>query len=178
MKANIAVDAHSRLVHTIITTAANKSDIEQIADLLRGKEQRVWADSGCRGTQAGGAPGSKLAHRRAPERHRQAARGAPQGGGQKRECRMASVRAKVGYPFRVIKRQFGLMKVRFRGLTKNTARADPVRVGRPSDGMATFDRDGRSPSVKRTRHDERGQDRSKRRLVNFIVRRRNSMHNT
>src|SRR5665213_1850320 len=37
------------------------------------------------------------------------------------EKRKASVRAKVEHPFRVIKRQFGLMKVRFRGLVKNTA---------------------------------------------------------
>ncbi len=40
---------------------------------------------------------------------------------QKREHRKASVRAKVEHPFRVIKRQFGLTKVRFRGLAKNTA---------------------------------------------------------
>ena len=40
---------------------------------------------------------------------------------QKREHRKASVRAKVEHPFRVIKRQFGLTKVRVRGLTKNTA---------------------------------------------------------
>lgn len=33
----------------------------------------------------------------------------------------ASVRAKVGHPFRVIKRQFGHVKVRYRGLAKNTA---------------------------------------------------------
>jgi transposase, IS5 family len=38
-----------------------------------------------------------------------------------REHRKASIRAKVEHPFRVIKRQFGLMKVRFRGLQKNTA---------------------------------------------------------
>ena len=31
------------------------------------------------------------------------------------------MRAKVEHPFRVIKRQFGLAKVRFRGLAKNTA---------------------------------------------------------
>jgi len=37
-----------------------------------------------------------------------------------RERRKASIRAKVEHPFRVIKRQFGLMKVRFRGLHKNT----------------------------------------------------------
>ena len=40
---------------------------------------------------------------------------------QKQEHRKASVRAKVEHPFRVIKRQFGLTKVRFRGLAKNTA---------------------------------------------------------
>ena len=33
----------------------------------------------------------------------------------------ASIRAKVEHPFRVIKRQFGYTKVRYRGLAKNTA---------------------------------------------------------
>ena len=73
------------------TTAANEADIEQVADLLHGKEQHVWAEG-----------------RRKAAAH-------------KREHRKASVRAKVEHPFRVIKRQFGLMKVRFRGLAKNTA---------------------------------------------------------
>ncbi len=41
MKAHIAVDADSGLVHTVTTTAANESDVEQIADLLHGKEQHV-----------------------------------------------------------------------------------------------------------------------------------------
>jgi len=40
---------------------------------------------------------------------------------EKAEKRRASIRAKVEHPFRVIKRQFGLAKVRFRGLAKNTA---------------------------------------------------------
>jgi hypothetical protein len=40
---------------------------------------------------------------------------------RKAEYHKASVRAKVEHPFRVIKRQFGLAKVRFRGLSKNTA---------------------------------------------------------
>lgn len=34
---------------------------------------------------------------------------------------MPSIRAKVEHPFRVIKRQFGHVKVRYRGLKKNTA---------------------------------------------------------
>ena len=33
----------------------------------------------------------------------------------------ASIRAKVEHPFRVIKRQFGFVQVRCRGLMKNTA---------------------------------------------------------
>ncbi|WP_258527146.1 transposase, partial [Xanthomonas oryzae] len=33
----------------------------------------------------------------------------------------ASLRAKVEHPFRVIKRQFGYVNVRYRGLVKNTA---------------------------------------------------------
>lgn len=39
----------------------------------------------------------------------------------KLERRKASIRARVEHPFRVIKRQFGYVKVRFRGLAKNTA---------------------------------------------------------
>jgi IS5 family transposase len=34
---------------------------------------------------------------------------------------MAQFRAKVEHPFRVIKRQFGYTKVRFRGVAKNIA---------------------------------------------------------
>ena len=40
---------------------------------------------------------------------------------RKIEKAKARVRAKVEHPFRVIKRQFGYMKTRFRGLAKNTA---------------------------------------------------------
>ena len=35
---------------------------------------------------------------------------------------IAMVRAKVGHPFRVIKRQFGHVKTRYRGVVKNRAR--------------------------------------------------------
>lgn len=40
---------------------------------------------------------------------------------RKIEYAKAQVRAKIEHPFRVIKRQFGYTKVRFRGLVKNTA---------------------------------------------------------
>ena len=122
MKAHIAVDAESGLVHTVTTTAANEADIEQVADLLHGKEQQVWADSGYRGAQkrinrddlqwniaARPSDIAKMPEGRAKTRV------------HKQEHSKASVRAKVEHPFRVIKRQFGLMKVRFKGLAKNTA---------------------------------------------------------
>ena len=41
----------------------------------------------------------------------------------------ASVRAKVEHPFRVIKCQFSVTKVRYKGLTKNTAQL--VTLNRP-----------------------------------------------
>ncbi|GAC1436200.1 MAG: hypothetical protein NVSMB6_32540 [Burkholderiaceae bacterium] len=40
---------------------------------------------------------------------------------QRVERLKAQVRAKVEHPFRVMKRQFGYIKVRFKGLAKNTA---------------------------------------------------------
>lgn len=40
---------------------------------------------------------------------------------RKIEKAKAQIRAKVEHSFRVIKRQFGYTKVRFRGLAKNTA---------------------------------------------------------
>lgn len=121
MKAHIAVDAESGLVHTVTATAANEADVEQVADLLHGKEEQVWADSGYRGAQTrvmrdvqwhiAGRPSdmAKMPEGRAKARAR------------KNEYEKASVRAKVEHPFRVIKRQFGLTKVRFKGLAKNTA---------------------------------------------------------
>ena len=122
MKAPIGGDADSGLVHTVTTTAVNEPDVEQVADLLHGKEQQVWADSGYRG-----APGrvdrEDLQWRIAARRSDIAK--LPEGRAntkvQKPGHRKASVRAKVEHPFRVIKRQFGLVKVRFRGLAKNTA---------------------------------------------------------
>ena len=40
----------------------------------------------------------------------------------------AQTRAKVKHPFRVIKRQFGYVKTRFRGLMKNTAQLTTLFV--------------------------------------------------
>jgi IS5 family transposase len=122
MKAHIGVDADSGLVHTVTTTAANESDVAQVADLLHGKEQQVWADSGYRGAQARVSRENLRWHIAArPGDMAKLAEGRKKKAAQEREHRKASVRAKVEHTFRVIKRQFGLSKDRFRGLVKNTA---------------------------------------------------------
>jgi transposase, IS5 family len=122
MKAHIGVDADSGLVHTVTTTPANEADVEVVDALLHGREEVVHADSGYTGSD-------KRIKRKNVTWHIAAKRGRLKAMADGREKRVlervekakASVRAKVEHPFRVIKRQFGLMKVRFRGLAKNTA---------------------------------------------------------
>lgn len=122
MKAHIGVDADSGLVHTVTTTAANEADVEQVADLLHGKEQQVWADSGYRGAQSRVDREDLQWHiAERPSDIEKLPDGREKTRVKKQEYRKASKRAKVEHPFRVIKRQFGLAKVRFRGLQKNTA---------------------------------------------------------
>ena len=121
MKAHIGVDADSGLVHTVTTTAANESDVEQLADLLHGKEQQVWADSGYRGAPARVDRDLQWHIAARPTDMARLPKGRKKTAVRKAEYRKASVRAKVEHPFRVIKRQFGLAKVRFRGLPKNTS---------------------------------------------------------
>lgn len=52
MKAHFGIDAGSGLVHTVRTTPANESDVEQVADLVHGREEHVWGDFGYRGAQS------------------------------------------------------------------------------------------------------------------------------
>ncbi len=102
--------------------AANEADVEQVADLLHGKEEPVWADSGYRGAPARVNRDDLQRHIAArPSDIAKLPEGKAKTKVQKAQHRKASTRAKVEHPFRVVKRQFGLMKVRFRGLAKNTA---------------------------------------------------------
>ena len=108
-------------MHTVTTTPANEADVEQVADLLHGKETQVWADSGYRGAQGRVERDVKWHIAARPSDIAKLPEGKAKARVQQREHAKASIRAKVEHPFRVIKRQFGLVKVRFRGLQKNTA---------------------------------------------------------
>jgi IS5 family transposase len=124
MKAHIGVDAESGLVHTVTGTAANVNDVVEANALLHGDESDVFADAGYQGAHK--RPDAKQdvnwhvamrpGKRRALNKSRRSNRLIDQ-----LERLKASVRAKVEHPFRVIKRQFGHVKVRYRGLKKNTA---------------------------------------------------------
>jgi IS5 family transposase len=46
MKLHNGIDDGLSLIHSITTTAACEHDITQTDKLLRGEEQRVWADAG------------------------------------------------------------------------------------------------------------------------------------
>ena len=125
MKAHIGVDADSGLVHTVVGTAANVNDVTQASALVHGEETDVFADAGYQGVakreevqdiEANWHVAMRPGKRRALDKD------SPMGAVlDQLEHVKARIRAKVEHPFRVIKRQFGHVKVRYRGLAKNTA---------------------------------------------------------
>jgi len=123
MKAHIGADRDSGLVHTVVGTAANVSDVTVGNALLHGEETDVFADAGYQGAdKRDDATGANWHVAMRPSVRRR----------WKRQPRIgklldyveqvkAAVRAKVEHPFHIVKNRFGLKKVRYRGLAKNTA---------------------------------------------------------
>jgi IS5 family transposase len=117
MKAHIGVDSRSKLIHSVVATAANVADSVVLEDLLHGEETRVWGDSaymGQKATLAAVSPRAKDFTNKRGVRRRQLT-------DEERACNRTKsrVRAKVEHQFGIIKRQFGFTKVRYRGLEKN-----------------------------------------------------------
>jgi IS5 family transposase len=123
MKAHIGVDAEGGLVHTVIGTAANVADVTKADDLLHGEEAMAFGDAGYTGADKRPDRKHKAAWHVAMKagKRRALGRSALDRVVEEMEQLKAQVRARVEHPFRVIKRQFGHVKVRYRGLTKNTA---------------------------------------------------------
>src|SRR5271170_6749164 len=117
MKAHIGVDSKRGVVHSVCSTAASVSDIHMLPELLHGDERKVWGDAGYQGQTV-------EIHEAAPAAQDMTSRRVKSKAGvdevEKRKNRTkARVRAKVEWPFRVLKRVFGFTKVRYRGLKKN-----------------------------------------------------------
>ncbi|MFP5403590.1 MAG: IS5 family transposase, partial [Gammaproteobacteria bacterium] len=119
MKAHIGVDDSSGLVHTVVGTTAKVSDMSQFGALLHGDEARISADRGYDYPQIHAQLEEKLiedwvARKAKPGKSLDAwTRGLNHA--------IARLRAIGEHPFRILKRQFGYTKVRYRGLEKNTA---------------------------------------------------------
>src|SRR5574344_1511315 len=128
MKAHIGVDADSGLVHTVRGTAANVSDVLEANSLLHGQEVDGYGDAGYQGADKRPdmptpEPERKFQWHIAMKRSQRKAldHQHPISVLQEQlEQVKSKIRAKVEHPFRVIKRQFGHVKVRYRGLRKNT----------------------------------------------------------
>lgn len=116
-KAHIGVDAKEGHVHSVCTSAASVSDVHMLPDLLHGEERKVWGDGGYQGQ-------TDVIHSVAPEAQDMTCRRTRYKDGVDEEERRknrnkSKVRAKVEWPFRILKRVFGFTKVRYRGLKKN-----------------------------------------------------------
>ena len=123
MKAHIGVDAQSGLVHTVAGTAANVNDLTMAGALLHGDEEAAFGDAGYQGVHKRAEAAGPIWHvaMRPGKRRKLNLFIEPDFVAERMEKMKASIRAKVEHPFRVIKRQFGFTKVRYRGLAKNTA---------------------------------------------------------
>jgi len=130
MKAHVGVDTASGLVHTVTATSGNVHDITEAANLVHGEEAHVLADAGYQGLSERADFKAKHPQLKAhqllvsmrPGKRKQLNLSTAVGQLRKAaEQLMSTARAKVEHPFRVIKRQFGYTKVRYRGIAKNAA---------------------------------------------------------
>jgi IS5 family transposase len=117
-KAHIGVDSKEGIVHSVCTSAASVHDKHMLPDLLHGNEKKVWGDAGYQGQ-------TEAIHEAAPEAQDMTNRRVKKSKGavdeeEKRKNRTKSrVRARVEWPFRILKRIFKYTKVRYRGIKKN-----------------------------------------------------------
>jgi IS5 family transposase len=124
MKAHIGADAESGLVHTVRGTSGNVSDVVEGSSLLHGDESVAFGDAGYQGIDKRPDANADVTWHvamRPSKRKELNKENAADALIDKAEKIKASIRAKVAHPFRVIKRQFGFVKVRYRGLKKYTA---------------------------------------------------------
>ncbi len=124
MKAHIGADRDSKLVHTVVVTAANVADITKTAELLHGQERQVHADAGYTGVEKRTeivALERKIDWQIARKRGqiKTMAEGSEKETLKAMEQAKAAIRAFVEHPFHLVKNIFGHRKVRYRGLAKN-----------------------------------------------------------
>ena len=120
MKAHVGVDSRSKIIHAVVATAANVADSQVLDDLLHGDETRVWGDQAYRGQTDVIREHAPYAQDFTHRRYRQG--GVVDETERAKNRTKSKVRAKVEHAIGVIKRVFGFVKVRYRGLAKNAHR--------------------------------------------------------
>ena len=124
LKAHLGTDRDSKLVHTVVVTAANVADIAKTAELLHGEETQVHGDAGYTGVEKRPeivALARPIDWQIACKRGliKALAEGAQKEAIKAVEHAKAAVRAFVEHPFHIVKNLFGHRKTRYRGLAKN-----------------------------------------------------------
>jgi len=112
----------SKLIHTILASAAHIPDVDALPYLPHGRETRVWGDQGYQGRTAVircCAPRAKDFTNRRYRRN-----GFINEIEKAKNRNKSRVRAKVEHTIGVIKRIFGFQKVRYRSLAKNLHRLE------------------------------------------------------
>src|SRR5215475_471048 len=120
MKAHLGVDSRTKLIHAVVATPANVADSTVLPELLHGNETRVWGDQAYRGQRAVIREHAPKARDFTNRRYRH--RGVVDEVERAKNRTKSKVRARVEHPIGVIKRVFGFVKVRYRGLAKNAHR--------------------------------------------------------
>jgi len=117
MKAHVGVDSRTKIIHSVVVTAANVADSRVLPELLHGEERKVWGDQAYRGQ-------GEAIHETAPQaqdlthkRYRYKDR-VDEIERQKNRTK-SHIRSRVEHVFAVIKLKFGYAKVRYRGIKKN-----------------------------------------------------------
>jgi len=120
MKAHIGIDSKAKIIHAAVATAANVADSTVLGDLLHGDETRVWGDQAYRGQ-------TDVIREHAPHaqdftNRRYRCNGVVDEAERAKNRTKSKVRSRVEHVIGVIKRIFGFVKVRYRGLAKNAHR--------------------------------------------------------
>ena len=117
MKAHIGVDSQTKMIHSVVATAANQADAKVLPHLLHGEEAEVWGDQGYVGQ-------TEVIRQVAPQARDCINRRCLYHGRLNveeflRNREKSKVRSKVEHVFQVMKVRFGFVKVRYRGIRKN-----------------------------------------------------------
>jgi len=122
MKVHVGADVNSGAVHSVTVTPANKADIDELPKLLRATDEVVFADAGYSSdTYKRGARHLGMRWCVNDKRKKKKNLSSSQ---RRRNKKQSSVRSRVEHVFRVIKRQFGFEKTRYRGIAKNTSQVN------------------------------------------------------